>query len=301
MTSEQFSYCLNSSGHREPSFGQGARGSHGSGRPGQVAVLASSPQRYILPTYDSDGRLCVAVHKSHIHPSPHQDFVYVSVHGLPSGQAFNTNTESHSGSSVPSPDTLVGKNDSAKLRSSRAKVACTNCRSAGKKCSDARPCDRCCKLNIHHSCCNDIVSVKGRKRMRNKQQDVTAMEASSQLSADNLGPPAWTPAQVATGENEQHAHASLYLFGNMWHSQEPSASSHMAPTWDHTPSQNGLTVSDLVGSWEAPAAGMSGYFATPVTSNFNQAEAYQTASQQSFASDTANLSFNIHGQGPTFL
>lgn len=55
-----------------------------------------------------------------------------------------------------------------------------------------------------------------------------------------------------------------------------------------------------MGSWNVPEAGMSGYSAAPVTSNFNQAQVYQTASQQSF-SHTANPSFNIHRQGPTFL
>ncbi|KAI0760598.1 hypothetical protein C8Q74DRAFT_1221196 [Fomes fomentarius] len=178
----------------------------------------------------------------------------------------------------------------AKPRSPRATVACTNCHSAGKKCSDARPCARCCQRNMDQSCCDEIPRVRGRKRMRKEQEEVTVMpEASSQLPAepDYLNLSTWTSgiAQVTTREHEQHTQALLETFGSVWQPQYPSASSsHTTPTWDPAASQNAFP-----GYYDAPAAGMSEYCGAQVMSNLNEVEAYPTVSQQSFAKPSLDI------------
>ncbi len=85
MSSED-SYHFNLSGHREPSFRQYT---HGNRRPGHFAASATLPQAGDIPPvcyYDQEGSLFVAVHKSQILASPHEDFVYVSAHGFPRGE-----------------------------------------------------------------------------------------------------------------------------------------------------------------------------------------------------------------------
>ncbi len=73
MSSEQSSVCFNLSGYSR------------SGPEVTVAVGPGLPQAYTIPPvyYDHED-LFVAVHRSHMRASPHEDFVYVLAHGFPS-------------------------------------------------------------------------------------------------------------------------------------------------------------------------------------------------------------------------
>lgn len=139
------------------------------------------------------------------------------------------------------------------------------------------------------------------------------MEANSQLVA-NLGPRASISGKYLTvvsscdprltlgitsqtvpqvsmplGEYEQQAQSFLDTSWPPKQPQEPSASSsHIIPTYYPPPSQHPFSGGEFAGSWDESVDGMSGY------SDFNHAEAYPSASQQSFAG-TANLSLDIYG------
>ncbi|EJF67261.1 hypothetical protein DICSQDRAFT_123664 [Dichomitus squalens LYAD-421 SS1] len=60
---------------------------------------------------------------------------------------------------------------SAAQRKTRGvKIACTNCRLANKRCDEGRPCERCVKNGLEHSC----VSAERKRRRRTVRQTATA-------------------------------------------------------------------------------------------------------------------------------
>ncbi|PIL31367.1 transcription factor [Ganoderma sinense ZZ0214-1] len=80
----------------------------------------------------------------------------------------------------PQEQTGVGApSNAASVRQRKArgvKIACTNCRLANKKCDDGRPCERCKKNGLAHSC----VSAERKQRNRRvRQTETTTMTVSA--------------------------------------------------------------------------------------------------------------------------
>ncbi|TFK84192.1 hypothetical protein K466DRAFT_233530 [Polyporus arcularius HHB13444] len=82
-------------------------------------------------------------------------------------------------------------------RAKGVKIACTNCRTANKKCDEGRPCGRCMKLGMDDSC----VSAQRKQRIRRVKQTTTAITVSAtQVAVETPipgdGPSVSIPASV---------------------------------------------------------------------------------------------------------
>ncbi|RPD82282.1 hypothetical protein L226DRAFT_564876 [Lentinus tigrinus ALCF2SS1-7] len=76
----------------------------------------------------------------------------------------------------PNPSVDSAASTSPMQRKSRGvKIACTNCRTANKKCDEGRPCGRCMKLGMSDSC----ISAERKQRTRRVKQTTTAITVSA--------------------------------------------------------------------------------------------------------------------------
>ncbi|TBU29836.1 hypothetical protein BD311DRAFT_796386 [Dichomitus squalens] len=66
--------------------------------------------------------------------------------------------------------TAQSSTSAAQRKTRGVKIACTNCRLANKRCDEGRPCERCVKNGLEHSC----VSAERKRRRRTVRQTATA-------------------------------------------------------------------------------------------------------------------------------
>ncbi|KAI0354597.1 hypothetical protein OH77DRAFT_469996 [Trametes cingulata] len=126
------------------------------------------------------------VHRSQLSRS------YAGVHGIPSGTPPTISSAPLRRNAALEGQTALSSPCGAVQRNARGvTVACTNCRHAGKRCDEARPCTRCINSRLEGSC----VNPPPRPRRRRGAQPTTHPDAPPRVA----GRPA-QPSQVFSPE-----------------------------------------------------------------------------------------------------
>ncbi|KAM5535841.1 hypothetical protein V8D89_010459 [Ganoderma adspersum] len=180
---------------------------------------------------------------------------------------------------------LAAPSNSASVRQRKArgvKIACTNCRLANKKCDDGRPCERCKKSGLAHSC----VSAERKPRKRRQTATATMTVSATQVSMER----STIPKDDTTTTTTVHiaAAGTTYVDDTQ---ESTDAASHSSP------SGSSMTAGDFDSQLDAPVLPPS----YAVQTNFwsSSLQPYPTSGSGSDA-QFSNWGFGAQNHTPLF-